>query len=185
MKNTAVKLKTMTTAAVLAMGVLSTPSLAGVDMFLKIEGVEGESQDEKHKGEIDVLSWSWGTSQSGSSGRSSGACLQDMSLVKWIDSASGELIVGSTIGQTYNRATLTMRSTSGDKTALEFLVITMHDVSVSSFQTGAEGGQDRMTESVSLNFDYAEWQYTRQDPRTGGGSGSQSKTIEGSSGRCR
>lgn len=36
-----------------------------LDMFIKIDGIKGESTDDKHKDEIDVLSWSWGMSQSG------------------------------------------------------------------------------------------------------------------------
>ena len=39
--------------------------MAAVDYFLKIDGVDGESTDDKHKGEIDILSWSWGVQQSG------------------------------------------------------------------------------------------------------------------------
>ena len=37
-----------------------------VDMFIKIKGHDGESKDDKHKKQIDVLAWSWGMSQSGS-----------------------------------------------------------------------------------------------------------------------
>jgi type VI secretion system secreted protein Hcp len=36
-----------------------------VDFFLKLDGIPGESKDKAHKGEIDVLAWSWGMSQSG------------------------------------------------------------------------------------------------------------------------
>ena len=60
------------------------------DMFLKIEGINGESQDAKHKGEIDVLSWSWGASQSatthmGGGGGSGKASFQDIHVTKYID----------------------------------------------------------------------------------------------------
>ena len=44
-----------------------------VDMFLKMDGIKGESVDDKHKDEIDVLSWSWGMSQSGSAHMGGGA----------------------------------------------------------------------------------------------------------------
>ena len=44
-----------------------------VDMFIKIDGIKGESADDKHKEEVDVLSWSWGMSQSGSAHMGGGA----------------------------------------------------------------------------------------------------------------
>ena len=67
-----------------------------VDMFMKIDTVEGEAQDSKHKKEIDVLSWSWGLSNAGSahSGGGAGAGkvnVQDLSFTKWVDSSSPKL----------------------------------------------------------------------------------------------
>ena len=39
--------------------------MAIADYFLKVDGVEGEAPDSKHKNEIDVQSWSWGETQTG------------------------------------------------------------------------------------------------------------------------
>ena len=41
--------------------------MAQVDYFLKIEGVESESTDAKHKGEIELESFSWGETPLGAS----------------------------------------------------------------------------------------------------------------------
>ena len=46
--------------------------MATVDFFLKIEGIEGESEDRAHKGEIEILSWSWGVTNAGTSGGGGG-----------------------------------------------------------------------------------------------------------------
>ena len=67
-----------------------------VDMFIKIDGIKGESADDKHKEEIDVLSWSWGMSQSGSAHMGGGAGagkvnVNDLSFTKYIDVASPDL----------------------------------------------------------------------------------------------
>ena len=68
-----------------------------VDMFLKVDGIEGESQDEKHAKEIDVLAWSWGMSQSGTmhAGGGGGAgkvAVQDVSVTKYVDASSNGLM---------------------------------------------------------------------------------------------
>ncbi|HYZ71955.1 MAG TPA: type VI secretion system tube protein Hcp, partial [Chthoniobacterales bacterium] len=67
-----------------------------VDMFLKINGVDGESKDKAHSKQIDVLAWSWGLSNTGSAhvggGAGSGKVnVQDISITKWVDSASPKL----------------------------------------------------------------------------------------------
>ena len=67
----------------------STTAVSASDMFLKIANITGESQDAKHKGEIDVLAWSWGQSTgTGKTRRGTipSACIQDLSLTKYVDS---------------------------------------------------------------------------------------------------
>jgi type VI secretion system secreted protein Hcp len=126
-----------------------------VDMFLKLDDVKGESRDDKHKDEIDVLAWSWGMSQSGTThmGGGGGAGkvnVQDLSITKYLDKASPNLMLGSCTGKHYKEALLTVRK-AGEK-PLEYLKITMKEVLVSSISTGGSGGEDRLTESISLNF---------------------------------
>src|SRR6185503_10736585 len=64
-----------------------------MDIFMKIAGLKGESVDKTHAGEIDVLAWSWGMSNSGSAHVGGGAGagkvnVQDLSFTKYIDSSS-------------------------------------------------------------------------------------------------
>lgn len=127
-----------------------------VDMFIKIGDIKGESSDKVHAGEIDVLAWSWGMSQSGSmhSGTGGGAGkvnIQDLSFTKYVDKSSPNLMMACSSGKHYPETTLVVRKAGGDS-QVEYLTITLKEVLVSSLHTGGSGGEDRLTENVSLNF---------------------------------
>lgn len=126
-----------------------------VDMFLKLDGIDGESVDHKHEAEIDVLSWSWGLTQSGTThvGRGGGAGkvnVQDISITKYIDKATPTLMSKIARGTHIPEAILTVRKAG--ENPLEYLVITMTDVIITSLSTGGSGGEDQLTENITLNF---------------------------------
>lgn len=136
-----------------------------VDMFLKLGDVKGESRDNDHKDETDVLAWSWGMSQSGTThmGAGGGAgkvSVQDLSITKFVDKGSPALIISCCNGKHYDEGVLTVRKAG--ETALEYLKITMKEVLVSSISTGGSGGEDRLTENVTLNFAEFKVEYTPQ-----------------------
>jgi type VI secretion system secreted protein Hcp len=138
-----------------------------VDILIKIEGVDGESVIQDHEDEIDVLAWSWGMSQSGSmhvgGGAGSGKVnIQDVSLTKYVDKASPSLMRACCNGEHLTEATLTIRKAGKD--ALDYLKIKMSPVLVTSLDTGGSGGEDRLTENVTLNFAKVEVGYTPQKP---------------------
>lgn len=138
-----------------------------VDMFLKLEGIDGESMDAGHTDEIDVLSWSWGASNSGTMhiARGGGAgkvSVQDINVVKYVDKASTAIIQAVAVGKHVPSATLTVRKAGGDE-PVEYLVIEMKSVLISSWQTGGSQGEERLTESVTLNFEEFKTTYTPQD----------------------
>lgn len=140
-------------------------TMAAVDMFLKMGDIKGESKDATHKDEIDVLAWSWGQSNGhAQTGRGvlPVSCMQDLSLTKYIDAASPQLILNGMTGEIVPTAVLTVRK-AGDK-PLEYLVITMTNVMVSSYSTGGSGGEDRLTENVTLHFDSMDGSYKKQKP---------------------
>jgi len=142
----------------------STQAFAAVDYFLKIEGVEGESTDKTHGKEIDVLSWSWGASQSGSMAMGGGGgagkvSMQDFSFTKSVDKSSPKLFEALATGKHLKEVKLTLRGSS----QVEYLTITLSDVMVSSYSTGGSSGDDRPTESVSLNFAKIKMSYVEQD----------------------
>ncbi|GAA5167575.1 type VI secretion system tube protein Hcp [Viridibacterium curvum] len=143
-----------------------------VDMFIKIGDIKGESKDEKHADEVDVLAWSWGLSQSGTAHHGTGAGagkvnVQDLSLTKWVDKSSTALLLAACKGTHIKEAKLTVRK-AGDK-PLEYIKITLTDVLVSSVQTGGSGGEDRLTENVVLNFAKFKVEYTEQLATGAGG----------------
>jgi type VI secretion system secreted protein Hcp len=140
--------------------------MAAVDYFLKIEGIEGESQDSKHKGEIDVESWSWGETQTGThaAGGGGGAgkvSMQDFHFVMKVNKASPKLMLACANGEHIKKAVLTCRKAG--KEQQEFLKITMSDLLVSSYQTGGSGHSDIVpTDQISLNYSKIEFEYKEQ-----------------------
>lgn len=143
-----------------------------MDMFMKITGVKGESRDHKHKETIDVLAWSWGLSNSGSAHVGGGAGagkvnVQDLSFTKYIDSSSTPLMLAACNGKHFAEALLTVRK-AGEK-PVEYVKIKMTDVLITSVSTGGSGGEDRLTENVSLNFAKVSVDYVPQDAKGGAG----------------
>ena len=139
--------------------------MAVVDYFLKLKGIPGESTDSKHKGEIDVLSWSWSEHQSGthSGGGGGGAgkvVMQDVSFFMKTSKATPKLMLACATGEHIPDATLTCRK-AGTKQQ-EFLIVKFTDLLVSSFQTNAGAHDPVPNDSVSLNFAKIEFSYSEQ-----------------------
>jgi type VI secretion system secreted protein Hcp len=143
-----------------------------VDMFIKIDTVDGESRDKIHKKEIDVLAWSWGISNSGSAHVGGGAGarkrnLPDTSFTKWVDSATPKLALACCDGKHFKEATLVVRK-AGEK-PVEYLKIKIEEVLITSISTGGSGGEDRLTENVTLNFAKVSLDYVPQDEKGAAG----------------
>ncbi len=136
-----------------------------LDMFIQIGALKGESVDKTHAGKTDCLAWSWGVSNSGSAhvggGAGSGkANVQDLSFTKYVDKATPDLLLATCNGKHFDKATLIVRK-AGEK-PLEYLTITMTEVLVTSVSTGGSGGEDRLTENVTLNFAEVKVDYIEQ-----------------------
>lgn len=141
--------------------------MAAVDYFLKLDGIDGESTDDKHKGEIDVLSWSWGETNSGShsTGGGGGAgkvSMQDFHFVMESNKATPKLMLACASGQHIKKAVLTCRKAGGEQQ--EYLKVTMDDLLVSSYQTGGSGSSVKPSDQISLNFSKIEFEYKPQKP---------------------
>jgi len=140
--------------------------MAAVDYFLKIDGIEGESGDAKHKGEIEILSFSWGATNTGShSGGSGGGAgkvvLQDLHFTTKVNKASPKLMQACATGEHIKKAVLTVRKAG--KEQQEYYVIKMEDLLVSSYQSGGhEGGDPIPTDQFSLNFTKISYDYKPQ-----------------------
>ncbi|SRR5258705_3597371 len=144
-----------------------------VDMFLKLDGIKGESKDGKHKDEIHIESFSWGMSQTGSFGAGGGGgagkvAVHDISVTKFVDKSSPVLMLHCANGKHIKEALVTFRK-AGEK-PLEYLKIKLTDLLVSSVQEAGHGGGDLLTESVTLNFGKVTVEYQEQ-AATGGAQG--------------
>ena len=134
-------------------------------MFLKLDGVNGESKDKVHTKEIDVLAWSWGMSNSGTAHVGGGAgsgkvAVQDLSFTKYVDSSSPNLMLKCCNGEHFADALLTVRKTGGKP--IEYIKLKMETVIVANVATGGAGSEDRLTENVTLNFAKVSVDYTPQ-----------------------
>jgi type VI secretion system secreted protein Hcp len=152
--------------------------MAVADHFLKIDGIDGESQDSKHKGHLDILSFSYGADQTGTSSLGGGGGkgkvkAHDFVIVKEIDKASPKLFQACCSGEVFKTMTLFVRKAG--KEQQEYYNIKLSDVLVSGHHTGgtesATGGggggkaiQDdwRPLETVSFNFSKIEIGYKEQ-----------------------
>ena len=143
-----------------------------VDMFIKIGSLEGEARDKAHGKEIDVLAWSWGASNSGSAHVGGGAGagkvnVQDLSFTKYIDKSSPDLMLACCNGKHFPEAKLIVRKAG--ENPLEYITITLTDVLVTSVSTGGSGGEDRLTENVTLNFAKVKLNYVEQTEKGAAG----------------
>jgi type VI secretion system secreted protein Hcp len=143
-----------------------------VDVFLKIDGIEGEAPDAAHGKEIDVLSYSFGISQTGTMAYGGGggagkANFNDFSFMMRQNKATPKLMSACATGKHIKDATLTCRK-AGDK-QVEYMNYKFYDLLISSYQTSASS--EEPTESISFNFAKMEMEYKEQDAKGGlGGS---------------
>lgn len=143
-----------------------------VDMFLKLNGIKGESQDHKHKDEIAIDSFSWGASNASTIGRGTGGgagkgAFQSVTISKRLDKSSPDLMQYCVSGKHIPDGVLTVREAGGD-TPVEYYVVKLSDVMVTSTSLGASTGSEIVNEAVSLEFSKVEVAYTPQSAKGAG-----------------
>jgi type VI secretion system secreted protein Hcp len=137
-----------------------------IDYFLKIDGIPGESTDDKHKGEIEVEAWSWGETNPappGAGGAGGGAGkvqVQDFNFTANVSKASPNLLLACASGKHFKSAVFTARKAG--KPAAEFLTFSLSDVLVSSYQTGGSEGEVVPIDTAALNFSKIQVEYKMQ-----------------------
>jgi type VI secretion system secreted protein Hcp len=143
------------------------------DIFLKIDGIDGEAEDAAHKGEIQVMSWSWKVSQQsnmhqGSGGGAGKASVDDLEFEHFIDRASPNLIQYCLLGKHINEAKLVVRKAGGNP--LEYIRLTMNDVLVTEVRpSGLSDSETRPREVVRLSFSRLKQEYVVQNAQGGSG----------------
>ena len=171
---------------------LAGHAAGAADIFIKFDGVDGESINVHHKDQIEVMSWSWGVSQSGMGATGGGAgsgkvSLQDFHFTRYVDKASPALFLRCASGVHF--PTVSLRFTRPEFTTGEdYYVITLHDVTVTSIQSDRPevvAGSTLSpvpTERVSLNFQKIEMEYRPlvRDPATGAPSGTLGPAVTAS-----
>jgi type VI secretion system secreted protein Hcp len=134
------------------------------DIFAKLGDIKGESLDDKHKDEIEVLSFSWGVTNAGviaagGGGGAGKATFQDLSIVHNIDKASPLLLKACATGAHLKDATITHRKAG--KGQLEYLVVKLSDVIITGVTHGG-GGAQPVSENVSIAFAKVQIEYKPQ-----------------------
>jgi type VI secretion system secreted protein Hcp len=148
------------------------------DSFIKIDGVPGESTDDKHKDWIEVLSYSWGLSQpkSASASTAGGASaeradFQDLSIVKALDKASPKLALACAQGKHIKEVKLELCRAGGDK--VKYMEYKLTNAIITSVRRGgsSQGGETLPLEEIAFDYGKIEWTYTQQKREDGSGGG--------------
>lgn len=145
--------------------------------------IEGASNHANHKGEVPILAWSWGVSNTGDlhsgAGSASGgkAHVQDLSITKYVDTCSNALLQACSTGARVDEAWLYVTNATGEQT--DFLTIHLSEgVLVTSMSTGGSGGEDRLTENVTLHFGKFMYAFQPQDDEGNAKGGAKDFTYD-------
>ena len=146
--------------------------MAQVDAFLKLDNIKGESMDDKHKEEIEVLNWSWGMQNAGSgqfgAGQGSGKVqVSDIQIAKRVDKSSPMLMKACTKGEHIKTGSLVVRKAGGEQ--LEYFKVDLTEILVSQVHCNSEPGSPLLMEHVSLNFKTYKVTYKTQTATGGAG----------------
>jgi type VI secretion system secreted protein Hcp len=142
--------------------------MAATDFFLVIPEIKGESADSvfKAKDAMDIQTFSWGITNSGSMAVAGGggagrSAVQDITFMKDVDKSSPAIADHCARGTHIPKATLHVRKAGGEQK--EYYIIELEEVLVSSYQSSASSGSPTLMDSFSLNFGKIKWEYKVQN----------------------
>ena len=151
------------------------------DMFLQLDGIRGESQDEaqpiSHAGEIEIADWKWNMNQPAEfkmnqSVASTKLDVQNITITKIVDIATVALAQYCALGKHIPKGKITCRKNAGDR-KVEYLRIELHDIMVKDIDWQDKGEKAATTELVQLNFAEFKIHYALQNNR-----GNEASTTE-------
>jgi type VI secretion system secreted protein Hcp len=143
--------------------------MAAIDIFLKLDGIQGESTDHKHKEEIVLESFSWGETNTGAHATGGGAgagkvSMQDFHFTSRVSKASPKLMLACATGQHIKNGVVTVRRSSAEQESqFEFLFYKFDTVIITSVQDAGDTS-DRPSEHVSFAFAKIDVEYKVQSP---------------------
>jgi type VI secretion system secreted protein Hcp len=145
------------------------PSQVGFFMSIDNNAIKGEVNNVSHKDWIELLAWSWGLSNSGTThiGAGSGegsVNLQDIIVTKFLDASSPALLLNTATGRHAEEVKIDVIKACDGNTYTQY-AMTLNDVFITSVSSGGSGGEDRLTENISLNMRSIETMYTPVDGR--------------------
>lgn len=152
-----------------------------LDVFVKIGSLESESEDKEFNKWIDVLSWSWGGTQSGTARAGGGmgggkVDLQDFTFTKRTDMVSPKLWLHLCTGKHFDKVEFKVRKAGGEP--FVYLEGEFTDCIITGISTGGAGGDDLTMENVSLNFKKFKLKYHKQSAQTGKSDGDDEITYD-------
>ncbi|HWV99911.1 MAG TPA: type VI secretion system tube protein Hcp [Candidatus Acidoferrum sp.] len=136
--------------------------------FLKIQEIKGDARPKSHENEIEIVSWSWGQTQSvfPSEARKSGGSvsMRDLQFTAVTGAASSQLLLHCAAAKRLKSAILTCEQDRGN-TRHKYLTVTLSNVVISSFDIEGSSGADLPLDRVTLKFTKLEFAFT---PLAGG-----------------
>jgi type VI secretion system secreted protein Hcp len=144
-----------------------------VDLFLKVDGINGESQKANHQNEIDIVSFDFGAVQQGSfhtggSGGGSGkAEISDIRIQKAVDKSSPLLFKACASGTHIANAIIYSQKAGDGSSPLTYYQIKLEDVIVSDIHNAGSAGGDQIMESVTFNCAKVTFDYQAQNAQGG------------------
>lgn len=146
-----------------------------VDMFMKIDGANGESKDANHKDWTDILSFSWGATQPGNMAGGGGggvgkASFNDLHVVTRIDKAAPAVMKHCASGKHLSKIEISVCKAGG--TQIEYSKITLEDVLVTSTQISGDQGSEAVVVNYAFQAAKVKQQYWEQT--ASGGKGAES-----------
>ncbi len=141
--------------------------MAQADYYLKLEGIDGESSDDKHKGEIELMSFSIGVSQAGSAGAGGGggtgkARFHDFSITKTVDKSSPKLFLAGASHQHIKTGILTARKGGGGQQ--DYLQYKFENLTVDFYHKVGGHGKTVPEEHIKFSYEKIEVEYKEQKP---------------------
>jgi type VI secretion system secreted protein Hcp len=129
--------------------------------FLELKDIAGEALDQNHADQIQVISFAWGTLNAGTfhdgpNLTEGSLSVQDLTITKYVDKSTPNLVFRCVTGQTIEEGTLYVQKSGGN----DYLVLIMKPILITSVSVGAGDSSENTMETCSLNFREFEYKYS-------------------------